>query len=1044
MALFQTSALNKYLKGIDENKVNEAYQKFTAFFHNETIIQNIREDKEEQFQYGFLQKLFDEVLDYTINPNPEFNLTTEFKNLRGSKKADGAILKDGKAIGVIELKSTNTKELNKITDQAFGYKNNHPTCSYIITSNFEKLRFYINDAVDYIDFDLFSLKQEEFKLLYLCLHKDHILGDFPQKIKKESTLQEENITKKLYKDYSAFKKALFNDLVMNNPDVDKLTLFKLSQKLIDRFLFILFAEDKGLLPPNSISKIVKTFDALEDLDSYKPLYEVFQQYFEYINTGRPARKDKGEIFAFNGGLFSPDEVLDKLKITDSILMNHTLILSAYDFESEIDVNILGHIFEHSLNEIDEMTAELEGQPIDKSKTKRKKDGVFYTPKYITKYIVDNTLGKLCEAQKETLGISDDEYRPNRNKATKKRLLADLEAYREYLLSLTICDPACGSGAFLNQALDFLINEHRYIDELQTKLLGGSIVLSDITNDILERNIYGVDINEESVDIARLSLWLRTAQKGRALTTLSDHIKCGNSLIDDPEVAGEKAFDWEKEFPEVFKKGGFDVVIGNPPYVRQELLTPFKPYFQKTYQTFQGTADLFTYFIEISVDRLINQNGLYSIIVANKWMRANYGKPLRHWIKNKWILEIIDFGDLPVFKDVTAYPCILTISPETKSLNFYAFEPKTLDFGSLTEFVAANRFVVSKSLLKDEGWALIDLNKSELLEKINSNGIQLKKFVKGKVYRGLTTGLNEAFVVDIKTKKELISEDPNCEKIIKPFLAGKEVTRYSPPFTDNYLIYAPWNIDINAYPSIKKHLTNYKEKLNLRPEVKKGRYPWYSLSRYASEYWFEYEKPKIITPAIVKKASFSFDSSGSYSNDKTNIIGSQDKYLLAVLNSKLCDFVLHNIASTKSGGYFEYKPMYISLLPIKNVCSDNELLIKDKLKSKVDLILISNKDLQNQNKKFLRALNRRLSINNLSKNLQNWHNLTFAEFIKELKKKKIKLSLSEEAEWEDYFEQEKAKAQVIQSEIDKTDKEIDLMVYELYGLTEKEIAIVENA
>lgn len=154
MALFQKSVLSKYLKTLDDKKVNEAYQKFTAFFHNPTIIQNIRDDKEEQFQYGFLQKLFDEVLDYTINPNIDFNLSTEFKNLRGAKKADGAILKGGKAVGVIELKSTKTKELAKITDQAFGYKNNHPTCVYVVTSNFEKLRFYINDAVDYLDFDL--------------------------------------------------------------------------------------------------------------------------------------------------------------------------------------------------------------------------------------------------------------------------------------------------------------------------------------------------------------------------------------------------------------------------------------------------------------------------------------------------------------------------------------------------------------------------------------------------------------------------------------------------------------------------------------------------------------------------------------------------------------------------------------------------------------------------------------------------------------------------------------------------------------------------
>ncbi len=400
MSLFQKSVLNKYLKTLDDTKVKAAYGKFMAFFHNETIIQNIREDKEEQFQYGFLQELFDKVLDYTINPNPDFNLTTEFKNLRGAKKADGAILKDGKAIGVIELKSTKTKELLKITDQAFGYKNNHPTCHYIITSNFEKLRFFIGDAVEYIDFDLFTLTESDFKLLYLCLQKDQVLNDIPFKIKQESTLKEEDITKKLYKDYSAFKKTLFNDMVANNPEVDKLLLFEKSQKLLDRFLFIFFAEDKGLLPPNSISEIINRYETLKAEDFEKPLYDIFKQYFGYIDKGRPQKVKKAEIFAFNGGLFRPDELLDTIIISDAALIDHSKVLTAYDFESEVDVNILGHIFEHSLNEIDQMTAELEGKEIDRDQTRRRRDGVFYTPKYITKYIIDNTVGKLVATQNQ--------------------------------------------------------------------------------------------------------------------------------------------------------------------------------------------------------------------------------------------------------------------------------------------------------------------------------------------------------------------------------------------------------------------------------------------------------------------------------------------------------------------------------------------------------------------------------------------------------------------------------------------------------------------
>ena len=177
------------------------------------------------------------------------------------------------------------------------------------------------------------------------------------------------------------------------------------------------------------------------------------------------------------------------KIDDNLLYKHTLKLSEYDFASEVDVNILGHIFENSLNELDEIKAQLEGTAIDKSKTKRKKDGVFYTPKYITKYIVENTVGKLCEEKKQVLEILEEEYFTDkkRQKKTIQGLVEKLDAYRKWLLQLTICDPACGSGAFLNQALDFLIEEHQYIDELQAKLFGDALVMSDMENSILENN-----------------------------------------------------------------------------------------------------------------------------------------------------------------------------------------------------------------------------------------------------------------------------------------------------------------------------------------------------------------------------------------------------------------------------------------------------------------------------------------------------------------------------------------------------------------------------
>ncbi|PQV49541.1 transposase IS200 family protein [Jejuia pallidilutea] len=569
MSLYQNSVLNKYLKGLDTEKVNKVYQKFTEHFHNSTIQENIRNSKEEQYQGEFLIDLFVNVLGYTKNPTPNFNLTTELKNIRGSRKTDGAILSRehapmanaplAKVLAVIELKGTNTTDLSRVETQAFGYKNNQPGCNYVITSNFEKLRFYIDNAVEFEEFNLFQLSKERFNILYLCLSAEYLLNDIPKKIKNESLTQEENVTKKLYKDYASFRNEIFDAIQKENPEYDKLTLFKKTQKLLDRFLFIFFAEDRLLLPPNSIRAIINQWTDLKDkYDEYFPLYNRFQKYFGYMNTGHKGQKH--DIFAYNGGLFAPDDILDNIKINDDLLYKHTLNLSNYDFESEVSVNILGHIFEHSLNDIDEIQAEIasrEHAPLVEIKTsKRKKDGVFYTPKYITKYIVDNTVGKLCEEKKTELDIQEAEYekeRRGRQKATLKKLSQKLEDYRKWLLQITICDPACGSGAFLNQALEFLIAEHQYIDELQAKLFGDAMVLSEVENAILENNLFGVDINEESVEIAKLSLWLRTAQKGRKLTSLNNNIKCGNSLIDDPTVAGDKAFNWQNEFPEVFKE-----------------------------------------------------------------------------------------------------------------------------------------------------------------------------------------------------------------------------------------------------------------------------------------------------------------------------------------------------------------------------------------------------------------------------------------------------------------------------------------------------------
>ncbi|HEY9116086.1 MAG TPA: N-6 DNA methylase [Bacteroidales bacterium] len=1048
MPLFQKSVLNKYLKEQDKKEVLNVYQTFKSYFHNPAIQQNIFDSKEEQFQEGFLRELFVTVFGFVLNPQPGFNLTTEFKNEKGAQKADGAILKDGKAVGVIELKSTKTKDLETVRKQAFDYKANQRGCTYVITSNFQKLRFYINDAVEFEEFDLFILSWERFQLLYLCLNSTNLLLDLPLQIKNASIQEEEQITKKFYADYSLFKKELFEDIAERNLGLEgagKLVLYKKTQKLLDRFLFIFFAEDRGLLPPNSIGRMIKRWNVLKDEDAYKPLYEIYKQYFGYLNKGRKGMVPEDDIQEYNGGLFLTDELLDKIEIDDSILLRHTSALSHYDFESQVDVNILGHIFEHSLNEIESTTAELEGVDFDKQKSKRKKDGVFYTPKYITKYIVDNTVGKLCEEKKAELGIVDEEFTTNRQKETKKRLLAALEKYRNWLLELTICDPACGSGAFLNQALELLISEHHFVDELTAKLFGSVMIFQDVENQILEKNLFGVDINEESVEIARLSLWLRTAQRGRKLTTLNNNIKCGNSLIDDHEVAGDKAFNWQKEFPEVFEKGGFDVVIGNPPYVQLQTMGEMSDKLSKcSYQTYNKSADLYCLFYERGC-QILKPHGYLSYITSNKWLRVNYGESLRKFLTTKVNPTILlDFPGIPVFYDAVVDPhiLILTKEPYQGKTEACAIKTNTSDLETEFELNKTTREFAAES------WTIVSPDEARKLEQMKVNGIELKNLPIS-IYRGILTGYNDAFYIDEETKQKLIAADAKSEELIKPMVRGRDISPYEITGFE-YLIgtFPTLKINIEDYPTIKEHLLSFSyDRLKQTGEKgsrKKTNNKWFE-TQDSINYYEEFAKPKIIYPNMTSFFPFMYDESGLFGNDKSFILTTQDNsisllFLTAVLNSSLAKLWIWWNCPELGDNRREIRKIYFEHFPVPQANEEQTSILAQFATARTQLTA----DQHDLTSRFTRTIQRKFNLEKTTGKLQNWYLLSYAEFIKELSRMKVKLSLSEESEWEDYFLQEAQKAQLLKAEIEKTDREIDRMVYELYGLTEEEIGIVEGS
>ncbi|MBR0296797.1 MAG: N-6 DNA methylase [Paludibacteraceae bacterium] len=995
---FQNTIIKTYTALLNEEQVTTSWNTYKAYFLNPAIQDNIRASKEEQFQEGFLRELFVKVFGYTLNPTPDYNLITEQKNETDAKKADGAILRDGKVIGVIELKDHKTTDLSHVERQAFGYKSQHKDTRYVVISNFEKLRFYIDNAVEHIEWNLFTLTEEEFKQLYFCLSWGTLSQDLPLKAKTESVSSEDQITQQLYKDYSAFKREIFTDIVANNTDQNTpkeqiLLLFKKTQKLLDRLLFIFFAEDCGLLPPNSMIMILDQWEQLKEMDEYVPLYARIKKYFGYMDTGYQGKKY--EIFAYNGGLFKPDEVLDGLKINDELLAKFTRKLSEYDYASEVDVNILGHIFENSLSEIEEVTAQINAGEKATSVSKRKRDGVFYTPQYITKYIVENTVGRLCAEKKAEMDIDEAEYFADKNRqtATKKRLLENLTKYREWLLGITICDPACGSGAFLNAALRFLMDEHKLLDEMEAKITGSAIEFPGVENSILENNLYGVDINEESVEIAKLALWLRTAKPHRKLNSLNNNIKCGNSLISDPAIAGDKAFNWQNEFPQVFAKGGFDVVIGNPPYV--QAVDSEKDYYKQNYPAVEGHIDLFEIFIQKGMN-ILKDRGQFAFINPNTVLSNLYSQKLRRKMVYEYGLrEVLNFG-MDVFEDPTVHTCIILMN---KGLSFSEIQVKQKIKSAEDIEKPFDYAVPVKDIEENSNFSFdLTLNAAERalfrrLQHLSTLGdmCYLRQCIK--------TGNDPEYVT--QTNEEL--PEP-----WKKTLRGKGMARYIIKEENVYLKYGNW------------------------------------LARNWNNKSF-YECNKIAVRETGDRINACLDTENRYFLSSIYAVYPKQAYdistlkkMLAILNSRFATFFVQKIAfDLTEGAFTKIRTNQLARLPLPNL-DDAQNLVE-----LADAMLSINKDLQAKRARFLRRLQDNMPEVKINGALEEFDKLDFAGFVAELKKQKIKLSLVQQDEWEEYFNLYKAACNELSAKIAATDKEIDSRVYALYGLTDEEIKIIEG-
>ena len=993
--MFQKSVLNSIKQ--DESLVAlrwAEYQKFLA------KVEYIKTVKEEKYQDGFLKDIFENCLGYTLDMTDpsNFNLEREKKNETDGKKADGVIYVDKKIVGVIELKAQDTKNLDKIEAQAFNYHASHSNSKYIIISNFDELRFYIDKKTAYEQFYLFKLDYEEFKKLHLLISYESIKNDIPLKLKEKTSNFEQNISKELYKDFSIFRNSLFENIVSKNTDIEKSTLLRLTQKLCDRIIFILFAEDRGLLTSNTISEI--RYRHSQDGFGDRSMYDYYKLYFNAINDGN----ERLNIPKYNGGLFSKDDLLDSLKIDDTALDMEAQKLSDYDFESDISVNILGHIFEQSLTDLEELQSNIDNVDFDKTKSKRKKDGVFYTPEYITKYIVDNTLGKMCLEKREELNLLNITAPINLKKLTKTELEIknNLEIYKDWLFNLKILDPACGSGAFLNQALEYLIKEHKQL-QYDLALMGDLFYSYTVEESVLEHNLYGVDINEDAVEIAKLSLWLRTAKKGRPLTNLANKIKCGNSLISDKSVV-ENAFVWEEEFKEVFESGGFDIVIGNPPYVDNRGFDKniLKYYFGKYINSFGKSGidnfkttkfNLIAPFIELTY-KLLSNNGLTSFIIHKNIFKTNSYCNIRKFILNNYnIKSLTDWGS-GQFQDVVAETATFIFEKnkcqvDRFKIEFYKLNNKVKESYEFQDTYLKNYdYIFSIYTIESD---------RDILIKIKNNSLSLENILN--INNGIVTGNDKKYLYNKKDKD-----------FLKPIIRGKDISRYSKIVPSEYIEYNKENL-----------LRARDENIFLANE-------------------------KLIMQMINTQFVITFDSDKIYNLGTTYALTLKNlnfniKFILSVMSSKLLNWYYKKQFTNESELTNAISTKNLFEIPIKEI----SLKEQEPFIQKADLMLELNKKLQETKQNFFNEL----KLEKLTTKLQKFEELEFDDFIKEYtKSKKIKFADKLEErnfknDWKALFENDKKEVLGIQNQINQTDKEIDNIVYKLYDLTQDEIKIVEG-
>ncbi|RMF81546.1 MAG: hypothetical protein D6737_04715 [Chloroflexi bacterium] len=533
-----------------------------------------------------------------------------------------------------------------------------------------------------------------------------------------------------------------------------------------------------------------------------------------------------------------------------------------------------------------------------------------------------------------------------------------------------------------------------------------------------------------------------------------------AIIDEAtKIAVEQCFfHWEFAFPEMFfntdgsrrDEIGFDAVVGNPPYVRQERITPMKPYLETHYDVYQGTADLFLYFYEQGL-RFVREEHLLGFVTSGTYMNSNSATEFRKYIHANAAFEtVVNFGENQPFKGAEmVYPTIAILrrgdaKPTFRHLFVEDVMPR-LQLGEALEEIEWAESLSEITAMSE--WRFQAKELTALFKKINQNKETLDKVVEGRIYSGIKTGLNEAFVIDGATRKRLIDEHPSSAEIIKPMLRGQDLRPWYQKDSQLYLIWTYIGIEIESYPAIKNHLTPFRPALEKRADCLSGQCQWYELR--PCNYYDEFNEAKIFWPDISKLPRFSFDENGLYSNDKCFFQIYDDKNLLSILNSRVTWFALSQIATPLRlrAGLWQYqsKIQFIKRLPIPELTAQQErdlasiaeeitALARDRYRLHENVRTIISADFGDR-----QPISTRVA-------LYEWWNLEDDSALNDELQRRFDTSipLNKRGEWRQFLAEQKAEHEKFTQDIIDREVRMNAIVYDAFKLTAEERALIEKA